>query len=245
MRKWHALAKIYLLIILMVWLISHVICYIWRNRSPIQIVYETDVARYANATWPRRRIPRVIHHIMAYTKTWEHETPPQWNTTFHSVLAKNVGEFEHQANYRDKIKRKLIYVPSSMIKSLLVSYHDNPLIGNHFAVKRTLDKIHQQFWWSNMKNSVIDHIKSFIVCQAYNTSRPANLPIDHPPTPFTFPQHHDYFHQRVCNLKHYQDAVKQNILNQHKHSKSRYDNYRENSQYDIVTTVLTCILNNR
>ena len=56
-----------------------------------------------------------------------------------------------------------------MIKSLPVAYHDNSLIGGHFAIKRTLDKIQQQYWWPTMKKSVNDHIKSCIVCQAYST----------------------------------------------------------------------------
>ncbi|CAF1310162.1 unnamed protein product [Rotaria magnacalcarata] len=58
-----------------------------------------------------------------------------------------------------------------MINSLFVSYHDNPFIGDHFAIRRTLHKLQQQYWWPNIKQSVIDHIKSCLVCQAYNTSR--------------------------------------------------------------------------
>ncbi|CAF2342932.1 unnamed protein product [Rotaria sp. Silwood2] len=70
-----------------------------------------------------------------------------------------------------------------MIASLLVSYHDNPLIGGHFAVIRTLKKIQQQFWWSNMKQSVIDHIKSCMVCQAYNISQEKRSGFLHPVRP--------------------------------------------------------------
>ncbi|CAF0921788.1 unnamed protein product [Rotaria sordida] len=72
---------------------------------------------------------------------------------------------------REKIKRKLIYVPNSMLNALLFSYHDNPLVGGHFGVRRTLEKIRQQFWWPNMKNFIINYIKSCVVCQAYNVSR--------------------------------------------------------------------------
>ncbi|CAF1533470.1 unnamed protein product [Adineta steineri] len=46
-----------------------------------------------------------------------------------------------------KTKRKLFYIPSSMIKHLLISYHNNPLIGGYFAIRRTLEKLKQQFWW--------------------------------------------------------------------------------------------------
>ncbi|CAF1580783.1 unnamed protein product [Adineta steineri] len=46
-----------------------------------------------------------------------------------------------------KTPRKLFYIPSSMIKHLLISYHNNPLIGGYFAIRRTLEKLKQQFWW--------------------------------------------------------------------------------------------------
>ncbi|CAF4687360.1 unnamed protein product, partial [Rotaria sp. Silwood2] len=91
--------------------------------------------------------------------------------------------YKSQSNYHEKTKRTLIYIPSSMITSLLVSYHDNPLIGGHFAVRRTLNKIQQQFWWPNMKQSVIDHIKFCVVCQAYNVSREKRPGFLHPVPP--------------------------------------------------------------
>jgi transposase InsO family protein len=318
-------------------------------------------------------------------------------------------------NRNAPIKRKLIYVPHSMINSLLFSYHDNPLIGGHFAVQRTLEKLKQKFWWPDMKQNIINYIKSCVVCQAYNVSRhkrpgflcpitypdgpnqligmdfcgpfpitpqdnryvlcltdyftkfitaialpvcsasvtataifkeyiclygvpqaiisdqgtsfknqlmnslsqllgyhhifstpyhpqsngqierfngtfvtqlakltdretnnwdeylypivfayntgihsttnitpfeltfgrKANLPTDHPPTTFTFPQPNDYFVQLARNLKHYHIAVKQNILNQQQQTKIRYDHRRSNPQYDLGTTVLTRIFTNR
>ena len=313
------------------------------------------------------------------------------------------------------VKRKLIYVPESMINPLLISYHDNPFIGGHFAVRRTLEKIKQKFWWPDMKNSIINHIKSCLVCQAYNINRckrpgflcpivppdgpnqllgmdfcgpfpptsqdnryvlcltdyytkfvtaiplpvcsanatatalfnnyicrygvpqaiisdqgtsfknqllyalsqllgyhhifstpyhpqtngvverfnatfvtqlakltdqesnnwdeylypivfaynigvhsttnitpfeltfgrKANLPIDHPPTSFTFHQPNDYFEQLVRNLKCYRSMVKQNVLKHHQHTKIRYDRHRLDPRYDIGTTVLTRIFTNR
>ncbi|CAF3405307.1 unnamed protein product [Rotaria socialis] len=91
--------------------------------------------------------------------------------------------YKLQSSSHGKVKRKLIYVPSSMIKSLLVSYHDNPFIGGHFAIRRTLHKLQQQYWWPNIKQSVIDHIKSCIVCQAYNTSRQKRPGFLHPVRP--------------------------------------------------------------
>ena len=72
---------------------------------------------------------------------------------------------------REKVQRQVIYLPRSMVKSLLHSYHDNPLIGGHFAVHRTLNKIRDKFWWPNMKQSVNDYVKSCVVCQAHNIDR--------------------------------------------------------------------------
>ena len=72
---------------------------------------------------------------------------------------------------RAMTKQKLVYIPARMVPSLLLSYHDNPLIGGHFAVKRTLEKIKQQYWWPDMKSTIINHIQSCLVCQAHNVSR--------------------------------------------------------------------------
>ncbi|CAF1529898.1 unnamed protein product [Adineta steineri] len=82
-----------------------------------------------------------------------------------------------------KTKRKLFYIPSSMIKQLLISYHDNPLIGGHFAIRRTLEKLKKQFWWPEMKQTVIDHIKSCVPCQAFNVNRQKSAGFLHPIPP--------------------------------------------------------------
>ncbi|CAF2087694.1 unnamed protein product [Rotaria magnacalcarata] len=91
--------------------------------------------------------------------------------------------YKSQSRSHDKIKHKRIYAPSSMINSLFVSYHDNPFIGDHFAIRRTLHKLQEQYWWPNIKQSVIDHIKSCIVCQIYNTSRQKRPGSLHPVRP--------------------------------------------------------------
>ena len=95
MRKWYIMAYIYLLTIVIVWIISHIVRYAWQNRLPPLMVYETDVNRYANSNFTQRRIPRIIHQIMAYTKTWGHQVPIQWNASYQSIITKNMGEFEH------------------------------------------------------------------------------------------------------------------------------------------------------
>ncbi|CAF3946395.1 unnamed protein product, partial [Rotaria sp. Silwood1] len=60
-------------------------------RSPPRMIYETDVLRYANATFARRRIPRVIHQTYR-----THTVPSIWNATVQSVIEKNLGEFKYR-----------------------------------------------------------------------------------------------------------------------------------------------------
>ena len=86
-------------------------------------------------------------------------------------------------------KRKLIYLPSSMISPLLQFYHNHPLSG-HFGIRRTYLKIKNQFWWPNMKQSITYHIQSCLPCQQYNINRfkkPGKLsPIPAPDGSFQF-----------------------------------------------------------
>lgn len=84
-------------------------------------------------------------------------------------------------------KKKLIYLPSSMINDLLQAYHSDPLSG-HFGVQRTYLKIKNTYWWPNMKHSISKYIQSCTPCQQYNISRskkPGHLqPISPPDGPF-------------------------------------------------------------
>ncbi|CAF4378294.1 unnamed protein product, partial [Rotaria sp. Silwood2] len=84
-------------------------------------------------------------------------------------------------------KTKLIYLPSSMINSLLQFYHNDPLSG-HFGVRRTYLKIKNKFWWPKMKQSISKYIQSCLPCQQYNINRskkPGQLyPIPVPEGPY-------------------------------------------------------------
>ena len=64
-------------------------------------------------------------------------------------------------------KSKLIYLPSSMIDSLLKAYHTDTFEG-YFDIQRTYLKIKNNFWWPNMKQSISQHIQSsFLSCQQH------------------------------------------------------------------------------
>ncbi|CAF4662059.1 unnamed protein product, partial [Rotaria sp. Silwood2] len=71
---------------------------------------------------------------------------------------------------RNITKIKLIYIPSSMINSLLKAYHSDPL-GGHFGIRRTYYKLKNKYWWPDMKQSIARFIKFCLPCQQYNVSR--------------------------------------------------------------------------
>jgi len=70
-----------------------------------------------------------------------------------------------------KRKLEVVYLPSSMIPSLLQACHDDPMTGGHFAADRTYYKIKNQYWWPGMKYSIKHYIKSCLPCQQYNINR--------------------------------------------------------------------------
>ena len=87
-----------------------------------------------------------------------------------------------------KRRMEVIYVPSSMVKSLLQACHDDPMTGAHFSFDRTYNKIKYHYWWPNMKNSIKKYIESCIPCKQFNIARYKKhghlRPIDPPEGPF-------------------------------------------------------------
>ncbi|CAF4942750.1 unnamed protein product [Rotaria sp. Silwood1] len=70
-----------------------------------------------------------------------------------------------------KTKIEVIYLPNSMISSLLHASHNDPMSGGHFSVDRTYSKLRKHYWWPNMKYSIKQYIKSCLLCQQYNIGR--------------------------------------------------------------------------
>ncbi|CAF1678282.1 unnamed protein product, partial [Adineta ricciae] len=143
--------------------------HITTNSSPPQ--HDTSITRLND--FNRSNLNEIVFDI---TKLKEHQLNDkqiQKDGTLYKLISAPHG----------KTKRKLFYISSSMIKSLITSYHDNPLIGGHFAVRRILEKLKQQYWWPEMKESVIDHIKSCIHCQAYNVTQQKSPGFLHPTPP--------------------------------------------------------------
>ncbi|CAF1595174.1 unnamed protein product [Rotaria magnacalcarata] len=80
-------------------------------------------------------------------------------------------------------KRKVIYLPSSMIASLLRSAHDDPMNGGHFSLARTYHKLKNHFWWPKMQNTIYKYIQSCRLCKQYNISRYKKYGHLHPISP--------------------------------------------------------------
>ena len=85
-------------------------------------------------------------------------------------------------------KIKVLYLPSSMINSLLRASHDDPMTGAHFATDRMHYKLSTHFWWPRMKTTIQRYVKSCSLCTRFNLSRAKNYghlrPIPPPEGPF-------------------------------------------------------------
>ncbi|CAF3954353.1 unnamed protein product, partial [Rotaria sp. Silwood1] len=79
------------------------------------------------------------------------------------------------------------YLPSSMVKSLLIATHDDPYQGGHFSVDKMFSKLRLRYWWPRMRHTIQQHVRACIPCQQYNISRqrpPGHL---HPVPPTAVP----------------------------------------------------------
>ena len=68
-------------------------------------------------------------------------------------------------------KIKVVYLPSSMINSILRASHDDPMTGAHFATDRMYYKLRTHFWWPRMKTTIQRYVKSCSLCTQFNLSR--------------------------------------------------------------------------
>ena len=72
--------------------------------------------------------------------------------------------------------RYVISLSSPLCELLLKEFHHTPC-GGHAGVKRTLALLLASFYWPNMRQSIIDHIQSCLLCQQvkYSTQVLAGL----------------------------------------------------------------------
>ncbi|CAF1433061.1 unnamed protein product [Rotaria sp. Silwood1] len=67
-------------------------------------------------------------------------------------------------------KTKVVYIPLTMREEVIRCYHDHPTAA-HFGVTRTWSKIRTTCYWSCMKKSIEDYIKSCEKCAKFNIRR--------------------------------------------------------------------------
>ena len=67
-------------------------------------------------------------------------------------------------------RRKVPYLPATMVNTVLKVFHDHPLSG-HFGVQRTLQKIRSRFWWPKMRETIENYIASCSQCMKFNIVR--------------------------------------------------------------------------
>ncbi|CAF1309686.1 unnamed protein product [Rotaria magnacalcarata] len=65
---------------------------------------------------------------------------------------------------------EVIYLPFSMLKSLLRACHDDPMTGAHFSLDRTYNIIRHYYWWSDMKSTIKRYIESCLLSKQYNVT---------------------------------------------------------------------------
>lgn len=83
--------SICILIVISILLIRYGIPYALQRHSPQLFISEKDLSRYANVTWPRRRIPRVIHQTYR-----TYDIPVIWNISVQSIIETNANEFKYR-----------------------------------------------------------------------------------------------------------------------------------------------------
>ena len=118
------------------------------------------------------------------------QTCHQHSTRTSFIVRQNLLYKLIQPVAQSRTKIAVIYLPASLVTSLLSASHNDPLTGAHFSTDRTYYKLKRHYWWPSMKYSIHKFIGSCISCQQYNIDRhkkPGHLkPITPPSAPFQF-----------------------------------------------------------
>jgi transposase InsO family protein len=95
----------------------------------------------------------------------------------HGVLYKLIEVHQHRT------KKKIPWVPKSMIKDLLFSAHTHPTSA-HYGSDRTYYKLKYTYYWPNMLEDIKQYVKQCLLCARYNIPRhkpPGLLETPEPP----------------------------------------------------------------
>ncbi|RWR99509.1 RNA-directed DNA polymerase (Reverse transcriptase), partial [Dinothrombium tinctorium] len=69
--------------------------------------------------------------------------------------------------YRIKNSQRLLALPSHLKNDVLKIFHDDPILGGHYGVQKTFEKISNRYWWKGMRIDVENYIKSCHKCQIH------------------------------------------------------------------------------
>jgi transposase InsO family protein len=82
----------------------------------------------------------------------------------HDILYKLID------GYPGRTKKKIPWVPESMIKDLLYSAHTH-LTSAHYGSDRTYYKLKDHYYWPNMLNDIKQYVRQCLLCAKYNIPR--------------------------------------------------------------------------
>jgi len=101
------------------------------------------------------------------------------------VLLKNVL-YKKGASARGNMN--LLVIPEGLKKTLMYTFHEDPVNGAHLSFAKCFDKIKLRFYWQGMLNDIKMYIRSCPICQAHNKSTQQKFgslqPVARPNIPF-------------------------------------------------------------
>ncbi len=128
---------------------------------------------------------------MSPATIWEeqHKDPVITNTL--QALAENDSLLKDQYEMvEDKLYHKThlsnnqvhyrVYIPNSLVSSILHHYHANPWSG-HVGIYKTYKRIHDVAFWPGMWTDIKHHVKKCVKCQTLK--RENQKPVGKPPPP--------------------------------------------------------------
>ena len=63
-----------------------------------------------------------------------------------------------------------LWVPQQIYTDLIIEIHDQ-LACDHLGINRTYELLRREYYWRDMKNTVITYIRNCYKCQRFKTSR--------------------------------------------------------------------------
>ncbi|CAM4802461.1 unnamed protein product [Rotaria magnacalcarata] len=134
----------------------------FNRKSKVTSKFSQNYFDVAKLQFEQDRDPKIQNIIKKLSTTSNHSSFILEDSKLYKVIS-----------YQNNSKRiiKALYLPSSMINSLLKACHDDPLTGAHFSTDRMYYKIRSHFWWPRMKIDIQCYVKSCSLCTQFNIDR--------------------------------------------------------------------------